>query len=124
MSLLATPTGLSVISTLVGLSLRVSWYPVTDPTGVAILGYNLYRSEIVYGDFSSLVPYSSLPGITYYDTPPSPNDNFDNIWYYRVSSVDSNTVESQLSGPATYMNYAAFDGANKPLPGLSWSELF
>ena len=122
MSINATPQGLSVISTLDGLCLRISWAPTVDATNVSILGYNVYRSEIVYGDFSPLVGYASLHGQTYYDTPPTPNDNFDNVWYYRVSSVDANTVESLLSGPATYLNYAAFD--NKPLPSLSWSNLF
>ena len=122
MSLNATPIGLSVISTLNGTCLRVSWAPTVDPTNIAVIGYNVYRSEIVYGDFSKLVGYSSLPGTTYFDTPPTPNDNFDNLWYYRVSSVDSNAVESLLSGPATYLNYAAFD--EKPVPGLSWGNLF
>lgn len=109
-----TPDGLSVISTYDGLCLRTSWYPVSGATG-----YNLYRSEIVYGDFSLLA--SSIPGITYYDTPPTPNDNFENIWYYRVSAIGSGG-ESLLSGPCTYLDYAALD--NKPIPGTSWSSLF
>ena len=111
----ATPNGISVISTLVGACLRVNWYPVTDATG-----YNVYRSQIAWDTFTK-INSTTIPGITYYDTPPTPNDNFDNLWYYRVSSVDS-SGESLLSGPFTYMNYAAFD--EKPIPGMSWSSLF
>lgn len=109
-----TPDGLSITSTYDGLCLRISWYPVASA-----LSYNIYRSEIVYGDFSLLA--TSIPGITYYDTPPTPNDNFENIWYYRVSAIDV-TGESLLTGPCTYLDYAALD--NKPVPGMSWSSLF
>lgn len=122
MSLSATPIGLSVISTLDGSCLRISWYPVSAfAPWENISGYYLYRSEIAYGDFAQIVSYSSLPGLTYFDTPPTPNDNLDNQWWYRVSSFDG-LVESRLSGPATYLNYAAFD--EKPVPGVSWSSLF
>jgi|SRR5665213_543882 len=122
MSLIATPIGLSVISTYNGLCLCVSWYPVSVlPFKESVIGYNLYRSEIPYDAFTRIANFTTLVGLTYWDLPPTPNDNSDNIWWYRVSSFDG-AIESYLSGPSTYVDYASMD--NKPLPGASWSSLF
>jgi hypothetical protein len=114
MTLALIPNGLSVMSTYNGLSLRITWQPVQNVTG-----YNLYRSQIAYDRFT--VVASNIPGITYFNTPPTPNDSLDNMWWYRVSSIDG-VGESSLSGPSTYRNYGAFD--NTPVPHLSWSALF
>ena len=111
----ATPQGLSVLSTLNGACLKINWTPVSTATG-----YNLYRSQIAWDTFA-VINSATILGLTYYDTPPTPNDNFDNVWYYRVTATDS-TGESLMSGPNTYLNYSAFD--NLPLPGTSWSNLF
>ena len=111
-----TPDGLSIFSTYNGLCFRVSWAPVTGGTA-----YYLYRSEISYGDFTKIATLSSSVGLTYYDKPTTPNGNVDNMWYYKVSANDG-TGESTLSGPCTYFNYGAFN--NKPVPHLSWSNLF
>ncbi len=111
----ATPDGLSVSSTINGLCLKVNWNGISDGES-----YKLYRSEIQYGDFSLITTLAYETGLTYYDKPPLPNDNFRNMWWYKVSAVIGLT-ESTLSGPTTYYNYGAFD--NKPLPHASWSAL-
>ena len=113
---LATPDGLSVQSTYNGLCIRVSWNPVDTATG-----YKLFRSEIPYGDFTLVATLPSAVGLTFFDKPPTPNDNWDLRWYYEVAATLGSTL-STLSGPTTYINYAAFD--NKPIPSLSWSNLF
>lgn len=116
MTLSATPQGISVISMLNGLCLRISWGPVSGT-----LGYNVYRSEIPYGDFTRITSYATQQGLTYYDTPSTPNDNLDNQFWYRISSTDS-VGESYLSGACSYVDYSAFD--RKPIPHLSWTGLF
>ena len=113
---ISPPDGLSVFSTLAGSCLRISWYPVINA-----VSYGVYRSEIPYGDFSRVAYVNGPVGLTYFDIPPGPNDNIDNLWYYEVTAVVG-CIESDLSGPATYINYVAFE--NAPIPGLSWSELF
>lgn len=114
--MIQTPEGLSCISMLDGICLRISWGPVDNA-----VGYNLYRSQIPWDQFSQIVSYSSLPGLTYFDTPPKPTDNIQNLWYYKVGAFDGLT-ESDLTGPFTYVNYGSFE--NRPIPGLSWSGLF
>lgn len=111
--IIQSPDGLSVISTLDGACLQVSWYPVSTA-----VSYNLYRSQIAWDQFSEI---ATVPGLTYFDIPPTPNDNLPNLWYYKVSAFDGMT-ESDLSSPFTYVNYSSFE--NRPIPGLSWSALF
>lgn len=113
----STPDGISVISVLNGACLRITWFPTSDNSQ----GYNVYRSEIPYGDFTVVRAYTSQPGFTYFNTPPTPNDNLGNTWWYKVSSVNY-SGESIISGPHSTVNYAAFD--EKPIPHLSWSSLF
>lgn len=114
--ILSTPNGISVYSTLHGACLRISWQPVEYATS-----YKLYRSEIPWGDFSLLATLTSNVGMTYFDTPRTPNDNINNHWYYEVSANDGSSV-SVMSGPHTTLNYSAFDV--KPIPGTSWTNLF
>lgn len=110
------PNGISVFASTVGLCLRINWSVVTG-----VDSYNLYRSEIPYDQFSLIARLSGPAGITYFDKPPRPNDNFDFRFYYQVSSV-SGLTESTWSGPTTYLSYGAFD--TKPLPGACWTSLF
>ena len=116
MTSLATPNGLSVQSTYNGLCLKASWTPVCNVTG-----YKLFRSEVPYGDFSLVATLAYPTGLTFFDQPQTPNDNWDLRWYYEVASTMGSTI-SALSGPTTYVNYSAFD--NKPIPGASWTTLF
>lgn len=111
--IVSSPDGLSVFVSTDGLCLRVSWNAVDSADS-----YKLYRSEIPYDDFSLA---TTTTGLTYFDKPTRPNDNWDYRWYYCVSTTVGLT-DSALSGPATWYNYSAF--AHDPVPHLCWSSLF
>ena len=112
--MLATPDGISIISTLDGQCLRVSWGPVTLATS-----YKLYRSAIPYANFDLLV---STPNLTNFYTPDvrEPNNNIRNLHWFKVQAISSSD-ESIVSRPYSFYPYRAFDSS--PTLGLSFSTL-
>jgi fibronectin type 3 domain-containing protein len=62
----------------------------------SVVGYNVYRSSQSTGPFTKLNPQPQS-GLTYTDS----NVQAGNTYYYAVTAVDSNSVESNFSNEAS-----------------------
>jgi fibronectin type 3 domain-containing protein len=81
----SAPTGVTARAS--STSITVSWYSVSGA-----MSYKVYRSDTFYGTYTEVVG-SPTSSTTYTDTGLSPNTTY----YYKVSAVNSEGVESEQS---------------------------
>jgi len=75
-------------------SVELYWSPPST-TSVTIIGYNVYRSESPAGPFAKISGSTPVAGTSFTDATVFGSTSY----YYEVTSVDSNGVESPPDGP-------------------------
>jgi hypothetical protein len=90
-------------------AIHVSWNPVAGASG-----YRVYRSDTAAGNFVFL---GNSDGVSYSDS----DVTAETVWYYKVSAINSNNVESLLSesisGKAP-LKISSFSFANPSTTGI------
>ena len=71
----------------------ITWDPILTP----IIGYNVYRSEVSYGDFAKLnTSLLASTIVSFSDTPPQ-TAVLPFQWFYKVTAVSNTNQESDLN---------------------------
>jgi hypothetical protein len=102
------PTGVTIESTAQGI--RISWHTALDCNGDPVAGYNLYRSTSTDGSYEKINDVL-ITETQYADT--SCQDGA--TYYYVVTSVDDDVLESVNSRQASITFFASPEG-DDPVP--------